>query len=81
MHIEVELFARLHKYLPEKSSKNPCRIQIGEGEKVKDVLDKLNVPSQKHAGLTILVNWTHSNLDYVPSESNKLSIFPVVTGG
>jgi molybdopterin converting factor small subunit len=81
MKVEVRLFAGLQKYLPENSSKNSCRMETNQGDTVKDVLEKLNVPSKKLRGLMILANGTHSNLDHVLSEGDVLSVFPVVAGG
>lgn len=81
MQIEVRLFAGLQRYLPENSSKNSCRMKTNQGDSVKDVLEKLNVPSKKLRGLMILVNGTHANLDYVLNEGDVLSVFPVIAGG
>ncbi|MFQ6067161.1 MAG: MoaD/ThiS family protein [bacterium] len=81
MQVQVKLFAGLQRYLPENSRGNSCRIEINQGDRIKDILKKLKVPSKKYAGLTILLNGTHANLDYVPREGDVLSIFPVVGGG
>ena len=81
MQVEVKLFTGLQKYLPENSSKNSCRIEISQGESVKDILYKLKITSQRLSGLLILVNGTHANLDYVPKEEDVLSIFSAIAGG
>lgn len=81
MQVAVKLFAGLQKYLPENSSDNSCRIEINQGDRVKDVLNKLNIPSNRLAGLMILANGAHANLDYVLSEGDVLSIFPAIAGG
>ncbi len=81
MQVEVRLFGDLQKYLPENSSSSSCRIEIGQGESVKDILRKLRIPSKRFSTLIILANGTHANLDYVLRDEDVLSVFTAIAGG
>lgn len=81
MQVEVKLFVGLQKYLPENSSKNSCRIETGQRDSVKDILRRLEIPSQRFFGLLIMANGTHVELDYVPEVGDVISVFSAIGGG
>lgn len=81
MQVEVKLFAGLQKYLPENSSKNSCRLETGQTDSIKDILRRLEIPSQRFSGLLIMANGTHVELDYILEISDVISVFPAIGGG
>jgi len=79
MEIEVKLFATLRDYLPQKSDRYSCKMEVDEGTRVQDVLSRLKIPGEMPK--IILVNGVHGKKEQVLKEGDVLSVFPPVAGG
>ena len=74
MEIEVRLFASLRKYSNDKS-----RIELEEGAKVADFIERIGVPPSEVA--IILVNGRHAREDQRLHDGEAVSLFPAIAGG
>lgn len=45
MNVEVRLFATLREYLPVGSGRTSTQIEMQEGARISDVLDRLGIPA------------------------------------
>jgi molybdopterin converting factor small subunit len=79
MKVEVQLFASLRCYMPEKSGGNPCTMEIDEGTAIGDLLDQMKVPPD--APKAIFLNGIHAKRETVLKEGDRLGVFPPVAGG
>jgi len=74
MKIEVRLFAGLRKYADRND-----RIELEDGKKVNDLLERLGIPPSKVA--IILVNGRHAGQDQPLHAGETVSLFPAIAGG
>jgi len=72
--IEVHCFATLKKYTP-----NSGILEIPEGTKVCEVLEKLGI--DKKEVKVIFINGKHAKLDSELKNQDRLGLFPAVGGG
>jgi len=79
MEIEVRLFATLQKYLPGGSGSYSCRLQMGDESQVKDVLIRVDLPTEMPK--IILLNGIRCDFESKLKEGDVLSIFPPLGGG
>jgi molybdopterin synthase sulfur carrier subunit len=79
MEIEVKLFATLRDYLPPKSSRFSCKMEVEGHTRIRDILSRLNIPDE--IPKIILVNGVHGKEGQILREGDVLSIFPPVAGG
>ena len=79
MKIELDLFASFKKYLPEKRLGEPYILEIDNGTTVKELLDKLSVPSTTPK--IIFVNGRINKEGTILKDGDKAGIFPQVAGG
>ncbi|BCS87437.1 MoaD/ThiS family protein [Pseudodesulfovibrio sediminis] len=75
MGIEIKCFATLTKYLPENKDDYP----IEEGETIKSLVQKLDIP-EKDVTL-IFINSLRSEIDSEIVDGDRVGLFPPVGGG
>ncbi len=79
MKIEVKLYANFREYLPSGSDAVTCHLEIKEGARVGEVLQRLKIPDSEP--LIALVNGLHKGPEEVLNPGDVLSVFPPVAGG
>jgi molybdopterin synthase sulfur carrier subunit len=79
MEIEVKLFATLRDYLPKRSSRFSCKMNVDGSTRVQDILLWLKIPEQ--IPKIILINGVHGKKEQILKEGDIVSIFPPVAGG
>lgn len=80
MKIEVNLFASLARYFPDKTAGQGNRIlEIGEGATIIEILTRLQVPLDKVR--VIFLNGLHATGEEVLKEGDRVGVFPPVAGG
>ena len=79
MKIELNLYASLKRYLPEKSSGNSCVLEVEEGIPVRDLLARMGVPPE--APKFVFLNGVHAVGDEVLKDGDRVGAFPTVAGG
>ena len=79
MEVEIRLFASFAKYLPPGSERKRARIEVEEGAKVGELMDKLNIPPK--ITNVIMVNGEHRNQETKLSEGDRVSVIPPISGG
>ena len=79
MKVEVNLYATLARYLPEKVRENDRLMEIEDGTTVGDLLRQLNIPAEK--AKLVFLDGTHADVGAVLEEGSRIGIFPPVGGG
>lgn len=79
MEIEVRVFATLRKYLTIPHEQGTVKFYTEEGSKVKDIIQKLALPSQEIT--VIMVNGVRREEEQLLKEGDRLALFPPVGGG
>ena len=74
-HIQLKLFAALTPLSPE----NADRVPIAPGISVKEMLDRLDIPTVK--AHLIFINGVKRSLETRLSGGERVGIFPPVAGG
>jgi len=79
LKVTLSLYASLTQYLPEKSGGNSCAVEVAEGTRIKELMDRLRIPQD--APKFIFLNGVHAEGEEVLKEGDRLGIFPPVAGG
>lgn len=80
MKIEVRLFANLRRYLPAGGDGTKAAVELPEGAKLADLIDRLGVPPQ--LAQLVMVDGVHeTDRQRVLHDGAAVSIFPPVAGG
>ena len=79
MKIEMNLYASLSRYAPDRSSGKRFVMEITEGTKIRDLLAQMKLP--KEAVKIIFLNGVHASGDTTLRDGDRLGIFPPVAGG
>jgi len=83
MKIRVKLYATLGKYLPEGAIRNEADMEVAEGTRVAELIERLELPLE-YCHL-VLVNGVYlapgERADAALSEGDALAIWPPVAGG
>ena len=79
MKIELNLYASLKRYLPEKSSGNSCALEVEEGIRVRDLLARMGVPPE--APKFVFLNGVHAKGGEVLKDGDRVGAFPPLAGG
>ncbi len=79
MRIEVNLYATLKRYMENGHDGKPSVLEISEGTRVKDVIQKLKIPSDSVK--LIFINGVHAKRDTILKDGDRLGLFPPVGGG
>ena len=80
MKIELNLFASLAQYAPDKTGGHGRQImEVAEGTTIMGVLKSMELPIDKIK--MIFVNGLHSSGDEVLKDGDRVGVFPPVAGG
>lgn len=80
MKIELNLFASLARYMPDKTGSHGNRVlKVGEGTTIVEMLTQLEVPLDKVR--VIFLNGLHATGEEVLKEGDRVGVFPPVAGG
>ncbi len=79
MKIELNLYASLAEYLPDKARRNPNSIELPEGTTIKQLIEQLHIPLD--APRIIFLNGVHAPLDALLKDGDRLGMFPPLGGG
>ena len=79
MKVELHLYASFKNHLPEKSSGNPCIMEIPDGTTIRELLSRLNIPPE--APKVIFLNGVHTKGEEILKEGDRVGAFPPVAGG
>ena len=79
MKIEVNLYATLKKYMKNEPGGKSSAIDVEEGTRVKDIIQKLKIPGDSVK--LIFINGVHAKADTTLKDGDRLGLFPPVGGG
>lgn len=79
MKVELNLFASLAGYMPDKAKGNPCTLDINEGTTIRQLLEPLKMPAKVIK--MIFLNGVHANGDETLKDGDRVGVFPPVAGG
>ncbi len=79
MKVEINLYATLARYLPEKVRENDRLMEVRDGTTIGELLQQLRIPSEK--AKLIFLDGIHADVGAVLKEGNRVGIFPPVGGG
>ncbi len=80
MKVEINLFASLARYMPDKAGSHSGRIfEVPEGTTIMDILQNMEFPLDKVK--IIFLNGLHATGDEVLKEGDRVGVFPPVAGG
>jgi molybdopterin converting factor small subunit len=80
MKVELNLFASLARYAPDKTGSHSHRtLDVTEGTTIMELLNRLELPIDKIK--MIFLNGLHATGDEVLREGDRVGVFPPVAGG
>jgi molybdopterin synthase sulfur carrier subunit len=80
MKIEMNLFASLARYMPDKNSSHGHRVmETADGTTIVEILKRLEVPLDKVK--VIFLNGVHAKGEEILKEGDRVGVFPPVAGG
>ena len=80
MKIEMNLFASLARYMPDKTSSHGHRVmETEDGTTIVEILKRLDVPLDKVK--VIFLNGVHAKGEEILKEGDRVGVFPPVAGG
>ena len=79
MKIELNLYATLARYLPEKLQQGEPVMDVDEGITIGELLEGLSIPMDKVK--LIFLDGVHSSTNAVLKEGSRVGVFPPVGGG
>jgi molybdopterin synthase sulfur carrier subunit len=80
MKIEMNLFASLARYMPDKTGSHGHRVmETADGITIVEILKRLDVPLDKVK--VIFLNGVHAKGEEILKEGDRVGVFPPVAGG
>ena len=79
MKIEIHLFASLTQYMDHDVIEQGNMLEIDDGSKVRELLQKLKVPLESVK--LVFINGIHGEIDASLQEGDRVGVFPPVGGG
>jgi molybdopterin converting factor small subunit len=79
MNIELNLFASLAEYLPDKEKGNPNILELPAGTTIGGLIGLLRIPPE--APRIIFLNGTHAGREAVLKNGDRVGMFPPLAGG
>ena len=80
MKVELNLFASLARYAPDKTVSHGHRmLDVAEGTTIMGLLNRLELPIDKIR--MIFLNGLHATGDEVLKDGDRVGVFPPVAGG
>jgi sulfur-carrier protein len=79
MKIELNLYASLAEYLPDRTRTNPHVIDLPVGTTIGQLIAQLHIPLD--IPRIIFLNGVHSPLEALLKDGDRLGMFPPLAGG
>jgi len=79
MEIELKLYASLASHMPKKTSGNSWSVEISEGTKVRELLEKFKIPTD--AVKMVFLNGVHAGGEEILKDGDRVGVFPPIGGG
>ena len=77
--VQVKLFVTLRRYYPELGIGEAMPVELSQGAKVGDLVDRLRLPADLVT--VVFVNGVVRDDDWPLNDGDELSMFPPVGGG
>ena len=74
-HIQIKLFATLHRFMPPNANSYP----VDSGISVRDLLEQLKIPEEK--ARLVFIDGAKADLTTTLNGGERVGIFPPVGGG
>ena len=79
MKIELNLFASLAEYLPDKEKGNPNFLELTPGTSIEELINLLKIPPE--VPRIIFLNGAHAGRETLLKEGDRVGMFPPLAGG
>jgi len=79
MKINLNLYASLAEYLPDRARGNPNSIELPEETTIRQLVEQLHIPLDTPR--IIFLNGAHAPLEALLNEGDRLGMFPPLAGG
>ena len=79
MKINLNLYASLAEYLPDRARGNPNSLELSEGTTIKRLIEQLHIPLD--IPRIIFLNGAHASLETFLNDGDRLGLFPPLAGG
>jgi molybdopterin converting factor small subunit len=79
MKINLNLYASLTEYLPDKARGNPNVLELPAGTTIKQLIEQLQIPLDTPR--IIFLNGVHAPLEALINDGDRLGMFPPLAGG
>jgi molybdopterin synthase sulfur carrier subunit len=79
MKINLNLYASLAEYLPDKVRGNPNVLELSAETTIKQLIEQLHIPLDTPR--IIFLNGTHAPLEALLNDGDRLGMFPPLAGG
>ena len=79
MKINLNLYASLAEYLPDKARGNPNVLELPAGTTIKQLIAQLQIPLDTPR--IIFLNGAHAPLEALINDGDRLGMFPPLAGG
>jgi len=79
MKINLNLYASLAEYLPDKARGNPNVLELPAGTTIKQLIEQLQIPLDTPR--IIFLNGVHAPLEALINDEDRLGMFPPLAGG
>jgi molybdopterin synthase sulfur carrier subunit len=79
MKINLNLYASLAEYLPDRARGNPNNIELPEGTTIKQLIEQLRIPLDTPR--IVFLNGSHAPLEALLNDGDRLGMFPPLAGG
>lgn len=77
--VEIRLFASLRKYHPSTEDSDAFALELADGAKLGDLVEKLKIPRQEIGVLMANGKWQKE--DYPLKDGDRIGLFPLIGGG
>ena len=77
--VEVRLYASLRKYHSNPGDSEAFPLEMADGAKLSDLVDKLKIPRQEIG--VLMVNGTWQKETYLLQDGDRIGLFPLIGGG
>ena len=79
MKIDLNLYASLTEYLPDRARGNPNSIELPQGTTIRQLIGQLHIPLDTPR--IIFLIGAHAPLEALLNEGDRLGLFPPLAGG
>jgi molybdopterin synthase sulfur carrier subunit len=79
MEVTLNLFATLSRYMPKNVTGSSCTIELDEGTRVRELLERLRIPAKEVK--LVFLNGVHAKGDEILKGGDRVGVFPPIGGG